>query len=113
MYLSPVQGHQALRTVCRQSGVCVSRPQLLVLWVLTWSVHMFGRGLLDRVWWSVFCAQQEGPVSYPKLHLPLDTLQDLFYQQLHVELSSSVSVQSVEEAPVMTKEVIEAVRGSF
>lgn len=51
---------------------------------------------------------KEGPVSYSKLHLPLDTLQDLFYQQLHVELSSSVSVQSVEEAPVMTKEVIEA-----
>ncbi|EDL31669.1 polymerase (RNA) mitochondrial (DNA directed), isoform CRA_d, partial [Mus musculus] len=51
---------------------------------------------------------KEGPVSYPKLHLPLDTLQDLFYQQLHVELSSSVCVQSVEKAPVMSKEVIEA-----
>lgn len=58
-------------------------------------------------------AQQEGPVSYPKLHLPLDTLQDLFYQQLHVELSSSVCVQSVEKAPAMTKEVIEAVRGAL
>ncbi|NP_001394723.1 DNA-directed RNA polymerase, mitochondrial isoform 4 precursor [Mus musculus] len=53
-------------------------------------------------------SKQEGPVSYPKLHLPLDTLQDLFYQQLHVELSSSVCVQSVEKAPVMSKEVIEA-----
>ncbi|XP_052021283.1 DNA-directed RNA polymerase, mitochondrial isoform X2 [Apodemus sylvaticus] len=51
---------------------------------------------------------KEGPVSYPKLHLPLDTLQDLFHQQLHVELSSSVCVQSVDKAPVMTKEVIEA-----
>ncbi|GAB1295302.1 DNA-directed RNA polymerase, mitochondrial [Apodemus speciosus] len=51
---------------------------------------------------------KEGPVSYPKLHLPLDTLQDLFHQQLHVELSSSVCVQSVEKAPVMTKEVIKA-----
>ncbi|XP_076775698.1 DNA-directed RNA polymerase, mitochondrial isoform X2 [Arvicanthis niloticus] len=51
---------------------------------------------------------KEGPVSYPKLHLPLDTLQELFHQQLHVELSSSVCVQSVEKAPVMTKEVIEA-----
>lgn len=50
-------------------------------------------------------------MSYPKLHLPLDTLQDLFHQQLHVELSSSVCVQSVEKAPVMTKEVIKAVRG--
>ncbi|XP_021060015.1 DNA-directed RNA polymerase, mitochondrial [Mus pahari] len=51
---------------------------------------------------------KEGPVSYPKLHLPLDTLQDLFHQQLHVELSSSVCVQSVEKAPEMSKEVIEA-----
>lgn len=51
---------------------------------------------------------KEGPVSYPKLHLPLDTLQDLFHKQLQVELSSGVSVQSVEEAPAMTKEVIEA-----
>ncbi|XP_028627407.1 DNA-directed RNA polymerase, mitochondrial isoform X2 [Grammomys surdaster] len=51
---------------------------------------------------------KEGPVSYPKLHLPLDTLQDLFYQQLRVELGSSVCVQSVEKAPVMTKELTEA-----
>lgn len=55
-------------------------------------------------------AQQKGPKSYPKLHLPLETLQDLFHQQLHVELSANVCVQSVEKAPVMTKEVIEAVR---
>ncbi|KAK7803884.1 hypothetical protein U0070_020101 [Myodes glareolus] len=53
-------------------------------------------------------AKQNGPKSYPKLHLPLETLQDLFSQQLHVELSANVSVQSVEKAPVMTKEVIEA-----
>ncbi|XP_021497542.1 LOW QUALITY PROTEIN: DNA-directed RNA polymerase, mitochondrial [Meriones unguiculatus] len=51
---------------------------------------------------------KEGPVSYPKLHLPLDTLQELFHQQLNVELSTHVSVQSVEKPPVMTKEVIEA-----
>lgn len=51
-------------------------------------------------------------MSFPKLHLPLDTLQDLFYQQLHVELSSNVCVQSVEKAPIMSKEVVEAVRGS-
>ncbi|ERE72378.1 DNA-directed RNA polymerase [Cricetulus griseus] len=53
-------------------------------------------------------AKQKGPKSYPKLHLPLETLQDLFHQQLHVELSANVCVQSVEKAPVMTKEVIEA-----
>ncbi|XP_003502602.1 DNA-directed RNA polymerase, mitochondrial isoform X2 [Cricetulus griseus] len=51
---------------------------------------------------------KKGPKSYPKLHLPLETLQDLFHQQLHVELSANVCVQSVEKAPVMTKEVIEA-----
>lgn len=58
------------------------------------------------------CAQQNAPKSYPKLHLPLETLQDLFSQQLHVELSANVSVQSVEKAPVMTKEVTKAVRAS-
>ncbi|KAL6056869.1 hypothetical protein STEG23_003273 [Scotinomys teguina] len=51
---------------------------------------------------------KKAPKSYPKLHLPLETLQDLFHQQLRVELSASVSVQSVEKAPVLTKEVIEA-----
>ncbi|CAH6779348.1 Polrmt [Phodopus roborovskii] len=51
---------------------------------------------------------KKGPKSYPKLHLPLETLQDLFHQQLNVELSANVCVQSVEKAPVMTKEVIEA-----
>ncbi|XP_040593595.1 DNA-directed RNA polymerase, mitochondrial isoform X2 [Mesocricetus auratus] len=51
---------------------------------------------------------REGPQSYPKLHLPLETLQDLFHQQLQVELSPSVCVQSVEKAPVLTKEVLEA-----
>ncbi|XP_008835434.1 DNA-directed RNA polymerase, mitochondrial isoform X2 [Nannospalax galili] len=48
------------------------------------------------------------PVSYPKLHLPLETLQRLFQQQLQVELSTNVRVQSVEKAPQMTKEVTEA-----
>ncbi|OBS74780.1 hypothetical protein A6R68_14650 [Neotoma lepida] len=51
---------------------------------------------------------KNGPKSYPKLHLPLETLQDLFYQQLRVELNANVCVQSVEKAPVMTKEVVEA-----
>lgn len=51
-----------------------------------------------------------GPVSYPKLHLPLQTLKDLFQQQLHVELTTSVYVQSVEKAPSLTKEMLQAVR---
>ncbi|XP_038169739.1 DNA-directed RNA polymerase, mitochondrial isoform X2 [Arvicola amphibius] len=51
---------------------------------------------------------KNGPKSYPKLHLPLETLQDLFSQQLRVELGANVSVQSVEKAPEMTEEVIEA-----
>lgn len=49
-------------------------------------------------------------MSYPKLHLSLETLQDLFCQQLRVELDSHVCVQSVEKPPVMTKEVVEAVK---
>ncbi|XP_052603218.1 DNA-directed RNA polymerase, mitochondrial isoform X3 [Peromyscus californicus insignis] len=51
---------------------------------------------------------KKGPKSYPKLHLPLETLRDLFDEQLRVELSTSVSIPSVEKAPVMTKEVTEA-----
>lgn len=60
----------------------------------------------------VSCAQQKGPKSYPKLHLPLETLRDLFDEQLRVELSPYVCIPSVEKAPVMTKEVTEAVRAS-
>ncbi|XP_047394053.1 DNA-directed RNA polymerase, mitochondrial [Sciurus carolinensis] len=51
---------------------------------------------------------KDGPVSYPKLHLPLQTLKDLFQQQLHVELTTRVHVQSVEKAPSMTKEMLQA-----
>ncbi|VTJ85280.1 Hypothetical predicted protein [Marmota monax] len=51
---------------------------------------------------------KDGPVSYPKLHLPLQTLKDLFQQQLHVELTTSVYVQSVEKAPSLTKEMLQA-----
>ncbi|KAG3280888.1 RNA polymerase mitochondrial [Ictidomys tridecemlineatus] len=51
---------------------------------------------------------KDGPVSYPKLHLPLQTLKDLFQQQLHVELTTSVYIQSVEKAPSLTKEMLQA-----
>ncbi|XP_028714374.1 DNA-directed RNA polymerase, mitochondrial isoform X2 [Peromyscus leucopus] len=51
---------------------------------------------------------KKGPKSYPKLHLPLETLRDLFDEQLRVELSPCVCIPSVEKAPVMTKEVTEA-----
>ncbi|KAM5190038.1 DNA-directed RNA polymerase, mitochondrial isoform 2-T2 [Callospermophilus lateralis] len=36
------------------------------------------------------------------------TLKDLFQQQLHVELTTSVYVQSVEKAPSLTKEMLQA-----
>ncbi|XP_004378589.1 DNA-directed RNA polymerase, mitochondrial [Trichechus manatus latirostris] len=51
---------------------------------------------------------QGGPVSYPKLHLPLKTLEDLFQQQLRVELATTVQVKSVEKAPPLTSEVLHA-----
>ncbi|KAL0611685.1 DNA-directed RNA polymerase, mitochondrial [Plecturocebus cupreus] len=48
---------------------------------------------------------QDGPVSYPKLHLPLETLWGLFKQQLRVELATTVSVESVEKPVAESKEV--------
>ncbi|XP_032322091.1 DNA-directed RNA polymerase, mitochondrial isoform X2 [Camelus ferus] len=48
------------------------------------------------------------PVSYPRLHLPLKKLQDLFQQQLRVELATTVTVQSVEKAQPPTEEVLHA-----
>ncbi|XP_045719475.1 DNA-directed RNA polymerase, mitochondrial isoform X5 [Mirounga angustirostris] len=53
-------------------------------------------------------AKQSGPVSYPKLHLPLRKLQSLFQQQLDVEMATTVAVESVEKARVLTKEVLQA-----
>ncbi|XP_030878267.1 DNA-directed RNA polymerase, mitochondrial isoform X6 [Leptonychotes weddellii] len=53
-------------------------------------------------------AKQSGPVSYPKLHLPLQKLQSLFQQQLDVEMATTVAVESVEKARVLTKEVLQA-----
>ncbi|XP_033051236.1 DNA-directed RNA polymerase, mitochondrial isoform X1 [Trachypithecus francoisi] len=51
---------------------------------------------------------KDGPVSYPKLHLPLKTLQSLFEKQLCVELASKVCVVSVEKPALPSKEVMQA-----
>lgn len=48
-------------------------------------------------------------MSYPKLHLPLKTLQSLFEKQLCVELASKVCVVSVEKPALPSKEVMHAV----
>ncbi|KAG8519208.1 DNA-directed RNA polymerase, mitochondrial, partial [Galemys pyrenaicus] len=53
---------------------------------------------------------KELPASYPRLHLPLSTLQELFHKQLHVELATVVHVPSVDKAPQETGEVLRAVR---
>lgn len=55
--------------------------------------------------------QQDPSVSYPRLHLSLKELQGLFRQQLGVEMATTVTVESVEKAPLLTKEVLQAVRG--
>ena len=55
--------------------------------------------------------RQDPSVSYPKLHLSLKELQGLFRQQLGVEMATTVTVESVEKAPLLTKEVLQAVRG--
>nr|XP_020757076.1 DNA-directed RNA polymerase, mitochondrial [Odocoileus virginianus texanus] len=47
-------------------------------------------------------------VSYPRLHLSLKELQGLFRQQLGVEMATTVTVESVEKAPLLTKEVLQA-----
>lgn len=51
-------------------------------------------------------------MSYPKLHLPLRELRSLFQQQLRVEMATTVAVESVEQARVLTEEVLRAVRSS-
>nr|XP_055103592.1 DNA-directed RNA polymerase, mitochondrial-like isoform X11 [Symphalangus syndactylus] len=51
---------------------------------------------------------KDGPVSYPKLHLPLKDLQCLFEKQLRVELASKVCVVSVEKPTLPSKEVTHA-----
>ncbi|XP_023368396.1 DNA-directed RNA polymerase, mitochondrial isoform X3 [Otolemur garnettii] len=51
---------------------------------------------------------KDSPVCYPKLHLPLKTLKGLFQQQLHMELNTTICVESVEKAPVLTEETVHA-----
>ncbi|XP_069864625.1 DNA-directed RNA polymerase, mitochondrial [Dipodomys merriami] len=51
---------------------------------------------------------QDGPTSYPRLPLPLKTLQDLFQEQLRMELEANISVESVEKAPKLDRPVLEA-----
>ncbi|XP_012584894.1 PREDICTED: DNA-directed RNA polymerase, mitochondrial [Condylura cristata] len=51
---------------------------------------------------------KDRPASYPKLHLPLKTLQDLFRKQLRIELATVVHVQSVDKAPPETTEILRA-----
>ncbi|KAM6168686.1 DNA-directed RNA polymerase, mitochondrial [Erethizon dorsatum] len=51
---------------------------------------------------------KDGPVSYPRLHLPLETLQAMFQQQLNMELASNVQVESVEKVLSPTQETLEA-----
>lgn len=57
------------------------------------------------------CHQQDPTVSYPRLHLSLKELQGLFQQQLRVEMATTITVESVEKVPLLTKEVLHAVRG--
>ncbi|XP_053437582.1 DNA-directed RNA polymerase, mitochondrial isoform X1 [Nycticebus coucang] len=51
---------------------------------------------------------KDSPVCYPKLHLPLKTLKGFFQQQLHMELNTTICVESVEKAPVLTEETVHA-----
>ncbi|XP_023376242.1 DNA-directed RNA polymerase, mitochondrial, partial [Pteropus vampyrus] len=51
---------------------------------------------------------KDRPVSYPKQHLPLKTLKGLFQQQLSVEMATTITVDSVEKAPSLTTEVLQA-----
>uniref|UniRef100_A0A8C3VR43 DNA-directed RNA polymerase n=1 Tax=Catagonus wagneri TaxID=51154 RepID=A0A8C3VR43_9CETA len=53
-------------------------------------------------------AKPDCTVSYPRLHLPLKKLQDLFQQQLSMEMATTVTVKSVEKAPPLTEEVLHA-----
>ncbi|XP_066889377.1 DNA-directed RNA polymerase, mitochondrial isoform X9 [Kogia breviceps] len=47
-------------------------------------------------------------VSYPRLHLSLKELQGLFRRQLRVEMATTITVESVEKVPLLTKEVLHA-----
>ncbi|KAM8765496.1 DNA-directed RNA polymerase, mitochondrial [Rhynchonycteris naso] len=51
---------------------------------------------------------KDHPASYPRQHLPLKTLKCLFQKQLSVEMATTVAVDSVEKAPSLTTEVLNA-----
>ncbi|XP_066197717.1 DNA-directed RNA polymerase, mitochondrial isoform X1 [Saccopteryx leptura] len=51
---------------------------------------------------------KDHPASYPRQHLPLKTLKCLFQKQLSVEMTTTVTVDSVEKAPSLTTEVLKA-----
>ncbi|XP_074193463.1 DNA-directed RNA polymerase, mitochondrial isoform X2 [Rhinolophus sinicus] len=51
---------------------------------------------------------KDRPASYPRQHLPLKMLKGLFQEQLSVEMATTVTVASVEKAPSLTKEVLQA-----
>ncbi|XP_032989759.1 DNA-directed RNA polymerase, mitochondrial isoform X2 [Rhinolophus ferrumequinum] len=51
---------------------------------------------------------KDQPASYPRQHLPLKMLKSLFQEQLSVEMATTVTVASVEKAPSLTKEVLQA-----
>ncbi|XP_066889376.1 DNA-directed RNA polymerase, mitochondrial isoform X8 [Kogia breviceps] len=53
-------------------------------------------------------AKQDPAVSYPRLHLSLKELQGLFRRQLRVEMATTITVESVEKVPLLTKEVLHA-----
>lgn len=51
---------------------------------------------------------QDSPTTYPKLHLPLRTLQKLFQKQLRMEMATIVQVRSVDRVQKETKELLRA-----
>ncbi|KAK2507039.1 hypothetical protein MC885_017042 [Smutsia gigantea] len=53
---------------------------------------------------------EDHPVPFPKLHLPLKKLESLFREQLHSEMATTITVQSVEKAQKLTRVVLHARR---
>lgn len=49
-------------------------------------------------------------MPFPKLPLPLKKLESLFSEQLRLETDTTITVQSVEKAPKLTRAVLHAVR---
>nr|XP_036873926.1 DNA-directed RNA polymerase, mitochondrial isoform X2 [Manis javanica] len=53
---------------------------------------------------------EDHPVPFPKLPLPLKKLESLFSEQLRLETDTTITVQSVEKAPKLTRAVLHARR---